>query len=55
MCVDITHLVFEAPSDPNYEIVDQSLDCAEGGDILPSTMMQLDVHNIFGRMREADC
>ena len=54
MCVDISHLVFEAPSDPDYEVVDEGLDCSEGGDILPSTMVQLNVHNVFGRMGEAD-
>ena len=54
MCVDISHLVFETPSDADYEVVDEGLDCSKSGDVLPSTMMQLDVHNVFRRMGEAD-
>jgi hypothetical protein len=54
MCVDVSHLVLEALRDTDDQVVDESADCAEGGDVLSSTVVQLDVDDILLRVREVD-
>ena len=43
MCVDISHLVLEAPDDTNHQIIDYCLDSPECSDILPAAVVDLDV------------
>ena len=54
MCVDITHLVFEAPRNANNKVVDNRLDCPQSGDVLAGTVVELDVDQVLRRMREGD-
>ena len=54
MCVDITHLVFEAPAYPNDEVVYDSLDSTKCGHVLAGTMVQFDINDAFRRLGEAD-
>lgn len=54
MCVDISHLVLEALGDTNDQVVDQGTDCAESGDVLSGTVVQLDVDDILLWVREVD-
>lgn len=55
MCVDVTHLVFEALGDTDNQVVNQSSDCAKSGDILAGTVMKLDLDNILLWVGEVDC
>jgi len=55
MCVHISHLVLETLGNTNDQVVDESSDCAEGGDVLAGTVVQLDVDNILLGVREVDC
>ena len=55
MCVDVSHLVLETLGDANDQVVDESSDCAEGGDVLPGTVVQFDVDDILLWVREVDC
>ena len=54
MCVDVSHLVFEAESNSKYEVVDDGLYGSESGDIFPSTVVELYVDRVFVWAREAD-
>ena len=54
MSVDISHLILEAFRDTNDQVVDEGSDCAEGGDILSGTVVQLNLDDIFLGMREVD-
>lgn len=54
MSVDVSHLVFETPCNANYEIVDEGLDSAESGNVFASAVVKFDIHNVLGRVREAD-
>jgi hypothetical protein len=55
MCVDVSHLVLEALGDTDDQVVDESADCAEGGDVLSGTVVQLNVDDILLWVREVDC
>jgi hypothetical protein len=55
MCVDISHLVLETLRDTDDQVVDERSDCAEGGDVLSGTVVQLDLDDILLGMREVDC
>lgn len=54
MCVHVAHLVLVALGHANDEIVDNSSHGAEGSDIFPCTVVQLDVDYILLRMGEGD-
>jgi hypothetical protein len=42
MCINVSHLVFEAFRDTDDEVVDYGLDCSEGCDVFAGTMVDLD-------------
>ncbi len=54
MCVDISHLIFETLCDTDYQVVDESSNRAEGGDVLSGTVVQLNLDDILLGMREVD-
>ena len=54
MGVDVAHLVFETLCNTDDQVVDESLDCAEGGDILAGAVMQFDGNDILRGVGEAD-
>ena len=39
MCIDVSHLVLEAFRDPNDQVVDETFDCTESGDVFASAMV----------------
>ena len=39
MCVDVSHLVFEAFCNSDDQVVDKGLDGPEGGDVLASAVV----------------
>lgn len=55
MGVDVSHLVLESFRDTNDQVVDESADSSEGGDVLSGTVVQFDVYHIFLGVGEADC
>ena len=55
MCVHISHLVPEALRHTNDQIVDESSDSSEGGDVLSGAVVQFDVNDILLWVREVDC
>lgn len=55
MGVDVTHLVLEALGDTDDHVVDQGADGAEGGNVLASTVVELDVDDIALWVGEVDC
>lgn len=55
MGVDVTHLVLEALGDTDDHVVDQGADSAEGGNVLASTVVELDVDDIALWVGEVDC
>lgn len=54
MCVDISHLVLEALGDTDDQVVDEGSDGSEGCDVLPGTVVQLDVDDILLGVGEVD-
>jgi hypothetical protein len=54
MGVDVSHLVQESLCDTDDQVVDQSSDCAESGDVLSCTVVKLNVDNILLGVREVD-
>lgn len=54
MCVDISHLVLEALRDADNEVVDEGLDCAKCRHTLASAVVQFDIDNVAGWVREAN-
>lgn len=54
MCVDISHLILEALRDADYQVVDEGLDCAKCSYTLASAVVQFDVDDVSGWVREAD-
>src|SRR4051812_36054403 len=54
MGVDVSHLVAEALGDADDQVVDEGSDGAEGGDVLPGAVVQLDVDDILLGVREVD-
>lgn len=54
MCVDVSHLVFEALSDTNDQIVDEGSDCAESCNVLSCAVVKLDLDNVLARAGEVD-
>jgi hypothetical protein len=54
MCIDISHLVLESLCNTNDQVVDQGSDCAEGSDVLASTVVQLDINDILLWVGEVD-
>lgn len=54
MGIDISHLVLEALSNADNQVVDDCFDRSECCDILAGTVMQFDIDDVFGRMGEAD-
>lgn len=55
MCVDVSHLVFEALRDADNQVVDEGLDCAKCSHTLAGAVVQFDVDDVSGWVREADC
>jgi hypothetical protein len=55
MCVDVSHLVLEALGNTDDQVVDESADCAEGGDVLAGTVVQFDLDDILLGVGEVDC
>jgi hypothetical protein len=54
MCVDVSHLVFVTLGNTNDQVVDESSDGSESGDVLAGTVVQFDVDNILLGVREVD-
>ena len=42
MGVNVTHFIFETLGDADYQIVDEGFHGAQGGDILPRTVVHFD-------------
>lgn len=42
MSIDISHFVFVASGDTNYEVVDECLDCSKSCDILAGAVVDFD-------------
>ena len=55
MGVDVAHLVLEALGDTDDHVVDQGADGAESGNVLASTVVELDVDDIALWVGEVDC
>jgi len=55
MCVDVSHLVSVTLGDTDDQVVDESADSSESGDVLAGTMVQFDVDDILLWVREVDC
>lgn len=54
MCIDISHLVLVSLGHADDEIVDEGPHCAEGCDIFPGAVVQLDVDDVLLWVREGD-
>jgi hypothetical protein len=54
MCVDVAHLVFVAFGHTNDHVVDEGSDGSESSDVFPRAMVQLDMDNIFLRLRKGN-
>lgn len=54
MCVDISHLVLVALGNADDQVVDERADCAEGRNVLPGAVVQLDVDDLLLGVREVD-
>jgi hypothetical protein len=54
MGVDISHLVFITLCNASDQVVDEGLDCAEGGDVLASAVVEFNVDNVLRGVRKAD-
>lgn len=52
MCVDVAHLVLVALGDTNDHVVDEGTDGAQGSDILARAVVELDVDDVLGWVRE---
>ena len=55
MCVDVSHLVFEALGDANDQVVDESSDSSEGSNVLSRAVVEFDVDDILLWVGEVDC
>lgn len=53
--VDVAHLVLEALRHADDEVVDEGADGAERRDVLARAVVQLDVDDVLGWVREGDC
>lgn len=54
MGIDISHLVLVPLGHTHNEVVDEGADGAQRGDVLARAMVQLDVDDVLGRVREGD-
>lgn len=54
MCVDVSHLVLVTLGDTNDQVVDESADRSESGDVLSGTVVQFDVDDLLLWVREVD-
>ena len=54
MCVDVSHLVSVTLGDTDDQVVDESADSSESGDVLAGTVVQFDVDDILLWVREVD-
>jgi hypothetical protein len=54
MGIDVSHLVQETLGDTDDQVVDQGSDCAESGDILAGTVVELNVDDIGLWVGEVD-
>lgn len=54
MCVDISHLVLEAPGDANDQVVDEGSDSSEGSNVLSRAVVELDVDDVLLWVGEVD-
>jgi hypothetical protein len=55
MGIDVSHLVFVALGDADDKVVDQCSDCAESSNIFPCAVVEFDVDEAWGGMREGNC
>lgn len=54
MCVDVAHLVLEAPGNTNDQVVNDAADSTEGSDTLAGTVVHLDRDHILLGAAEGD-
>ena len=54
MCVDVSHLILEALSNANDQVVDDSSDSSEGSNVLSRAVVEFDVDDIFLGVGEVD-
>ena len=54
VCVDVAHLVLEAPGDTNDQVVNDGADSTEGSDTLAGTVVHLDRDHILLGAAEGD-
>jgi len=54
MGVDVSHLVLEALRNADDQIVDECSDRSEGSDALARAVVEFDINDVFGGVREGD-
>ena len=52
MGVDVSHLVLVALCDTNDHVVDESADGAQSSDVLSVSVVQLNLDDVLGKVRE---
>lgn len=61
MSIYVSHLVFVALCDARYQVVNDRLDCSEGGDVLSRAVVDFDLDGLVAilvllfRKGECDC
>jgi len=55
MCVDVSHLVLETLGNTNDQVVNESSDSTESGNVLSGTVVQFDLDDILLWVGEVDC
>lgn len=54
MCVDVAHLVFKALCDADYQVIDDRPHRAEGGNVLATSVVNLNANDTLLRGGEVD-
>ena len=54
MGVDVSHLVLEALRNADDQVVDECSDRSESSDALARAVVEFDINDVFGGVREGD-
>lgn len=54
MGVDVSHLVLEAFRNAGDQVINECSDRSEGSDALARTVVEFDINDVFGGVREGD-
>ena len=54
MGVDVSHLVLEALRNAGDQVIDECSDRSEGSDALTRAVVEFDINDVFGGVREGD-